>query len=600
MVTFYTNGEATYRVLIEDEAGVWAIQSDGKTAPRYISSAALDSMTKVAVDTMLVPIALTKKQEAQVEKRRSIIEPLIKSEEYISSRAKRLTIATEIASENKISVRTVLRFYYSYLAKGTAGLAPVQRKTEHNEKTPDQKIMEKALNQYFYSANRMNLRMAYEMMLIDYYRTEGGILQEEHPSFNQFRYYFRKHRNMKKEAVARKGIGDYQKNQRPLTGAGDSGIDKLGTYEMDATLADIYLVSRYDRKPIGRPYIYMAIDVASRLIAGIYVGLDAGSTAVLSCIANAVSDKVEFCNQYGIHIAKNQWPAEGLPNRIVTDRGKEFACDAILSLCETYRMEIVGLPPYRPDLKGYIEKAFDCLQNRYKPLLHGKGVIEENTTANGAPDYYKQASLDIVEFTRVVIEAVLYYNAYNILNDCTRTPAMVEDNVEPFAADVWQWCVSHDKVELTWIDGETTRLLLLPRAKAQMTRYGLKFNWLFYTNPQFEQHFVKSARGQTVTIAYDENDNRIVYLVKDGTYTPFTLTLASQKYDGLSLREMSVLMETEKETVKQAKGRQTMGSLQCNERIISIRENAGQQKHSTEDIKKEAVQQRRRKEKDYE
>lgn len=198
MVTFYTNGEATYRVLIEDGAGVWAIQSDGKTAPRYISSAALDSMTKVAADTMLVPIALTKKQEIQVTKRKTIIEPLIKSEEYILSRSKRLTIATEIASKNKISVRTILRFYYSYLAKGPAGLAPVQRKTEHNEKTPDQKIMEKALNQYFYSANRMNLRMAYEMMLIDYYRTEGGILQEEHPSFNQFRYYFRKHRNMKR------------------------------------------------------------------------------------------------------------------------------------------------------------------------------------------------------------------------------------------------------------------------------------------------------------------------------------------------------------------------------------------------------------------
>lgn len=133
-----------------------------------------------------------------------------------------------------------------------------------------------------------------------------------------------------------------------------------------------------------------------------------------------------------------------------------------------------------------------------------------------------------------------------------------------------------------------------------MTRYGLKFNWLFYTNPQFEQHFVKSAKGQTVTIAYDENDNRIVYLVKDGTYTPFTLTLASQKYDGLSLREMSVLIEAEKEVVKQAKSRQTMGSLQCNERIISVRENAGQQKHSTEDIKKETVQQRRRKETNHE
>lgn len=596
MVTFYTNGETTYRILLDDDSGVWVIQSDGKTAPRYFASAALESMVQISADTVLSPITLTERQEAQAAKRKLIISALIESNEYILSRSKRLTTASKIAKENKISVRTVLRLYYSYLAKGTAGLAPTQRKPKSNKKTQDQKNMERALNQYFYSASRMNLRMAYEMMLLNYYRTEVGTLQENHPSFNQFRYFFRKYRNIKKETVARKGIGEYQKNQRPLMGKGNSGIDKLGTYEMDATLADIYLVSRYDRKPIGRPYIYMAIDVASRLITGIYVGLEAGSAAVLACLANAVSDKVEFCNQYGIHITKDKWPAEGLPNRIITDRGKEFACDAILSLCETYHMEIVGLPPYRPDLKGYIEKAFDCLQNRYKPLLHGKGVIEENITANGAPDYYKQASLDIVEFTRVVIEAVLYYNAYNILNEFTRTPDMVEENVAPFASDVWQWNIAHSKTELTWIDGEMIRLLLLPRAKAQMTRYGLKFNWLFYTNLQFEKRFVKSSKGQTVTIAYDENDNHIVYLLQNGTYIPFTLTLASQKYNGLSVHEMSVLMETEKENVKQAKERQTFGSLQCNEHIIAVRENAEQQNHSTKDINKETMKQRRKKE----
>ncbi|MEQ2428995.1 hypothetical protein [Enterocloster hominis (ex Hitch et al. 2024)] len=63
---------------------------------------------------------------------------------------------------------------------------------------------------------------------------------------------------------------------------------------MDATEADIYLVSRFDRTAVvGRPNIYMAVDTATQLIAGIYIGLDAGETAVMACLANAASDKVQ-------------------------------------------------------------------------------------------------------------------------------------------------------------------------------------------------------------------------------------------------------------------------------------------------------------------
>ena len=52
---------------------------------------------------------------------------------------------------------------------------------------------------------------------------------------------------------------------------------------MDATMADIYLVSRHDRsKVIGRPYIYLAVDTATQLIAGLYVGLECDETLLFT------------------------------------------------------------------------------------------------------------------------------------------------------------------------------------------------------------------------------------------------------------------------------------------------------------------------------
>ena len=72
---------------------------------------------------------------------------------------------------------------------------------------------------------------------------------------------------------------------------------------MDATQADIYLVSRHDRsKVIGRPYIYLAVDTATQLIAGIYIGLECDESAVMLCLANAAQNKVEFCRGHGIEI----------------------------------------------------------------------------------------------------------------------------------------------------------------------------------------------------------------------------------------------------------------------------------------------------------
>ena len=113
---------------------------------------------------------------------------------------------------------------------------------------------------------------------------------------------------------------------------------------MDATQADIYLVSRQERSiVVGRPYIYLAVDTATHLIAGVYVGFSCDETAVMACIAQAASDKVEYCARYGIEITQEQWPSEGMPTEIIRDQGREFLGPRMSELCRRYGLEVLTL-----------------------------------------------------------------------------------------------------------------------------------------------------------------------------------------------------------------------------------------------------------------
>ena len=51
---------------------------------------------------------------------------------------------------------------------------------------------------------------------------------------------------------------------------------------------------------------------------------------------------------------------------------------------------------------------FDLIQCAYKPLLKGKGVVESDTQERGAPDYRRQGTLDLEQFTAIVLRCVLF------------------------------------------------------------------------------------------------------------------------------------------------------------------------------------------------
>ena len=164
-------------------------------------------------------------------------------------------------------------------------------------------------------------------MLLNEFLDWNGKLLTEHPDWDEFKYFFYKNQYNKtvRKEIRRDGLSDFERNKKSLFGNAYKWRDRIGYYQMDATEADIYLVSSFDPDIIiGRPIIYTAVDTLTGLIAGINVTLSQNSQDVMNCIVNAAADKVEYCNLYGIKIKREQWPSIGLPKGIITDQGNDF------------------------------------------------------------------------------------------------------------------------------------------------------------------------------------------------------------------------------------------------------------------------------------
>lgn len=522
MVRFVLDDDKVYKVVAESDDAIWVIDYDNPCAPKMVKQDGLVNLEEIPVpDDYMQESVVSRAIYDTAKKRLGILSAILSDNAYITNAALRQRAIAKIAQDARVSQKTLKRWYYSYLAYGERGLCPAS-KIKKSKTLPQEheKKIASALSKYYYSPKKRSLKTTYEMMLLKYYRNEQRIIVPDHPTYGQFLYYYRKNRDVVRKLISREGIGEYQKNARPLLGKGDAGITTIGYFEIDATVADIYVVSRFDRKPIGRPVLYVAIDIASRMIAGIYVGFEESAEAVLTCLANAACDKVDFCKEHGISITADMWPSKGLPGTIYTDRGSDFASFRVKELCSTFNMEITTLPPYRPDLKGYVERAIGCIQERYKPLLRGKGVVDKTSLERSQPDYAQQAILDIEEYTKVVIECVLYYNDSHVQKKYERSQMMIEQGVPPIASELWKFYNAQTKTNIIYADDELLQMLLLPRKKARITRYGVENDGIYYYSDELKMEFVRAGinGAKQVDIAFMPNDNSFIYLVDNGLY----------------------------------------------------------------------------------
>ena len=302
----------------------------------------------------------------------------------------------------------------------------------------DEKNMRWALNKFFYTKHKNSLPVAYTLLLKEKYCDSLGNLLPEYPSFYQFRYFYRRTKKMQTYYISRDGLKDYQKNNRPLLGDGiQEYASSVGMGMLDATVCDIYLVNEAGNL-VGRPILTACIDAYSSLCCGYSLSWEGGVYSLRGLMLNIISDKQKWCSQYGISIEKSQWDADKLPAIFVTDMGSEYKSENFEQITEL-GVTVVNLPSYRPELKGAVEKFFDLVQNTYKPHLKGKGVIEPDYQERGSHDYRKDACLTMTDFEKVILRCIIYYNSQRIIENFPYTEGMIQNQIQPFASNIWEW-----------------------------------------------------------------------------------------------------------------------------------------------------------------
>lgn len=445
----------------------------------------------------------------------------------------------------KISKQTLRSYLCTYLVyQDIAALAPKHSKGK--ELTQDQKNMRWALNKFFYTRNQNSLPTAYTMMLKAKYCDDYGKLLPEYPSFNQFRYFYRKHRKMENFFISRDGIKDYQMNNRPLLGDGvQEFAPSVGTAMLDGTICDIYLINDKGQL-IGRPVLVVACDANTSMCLGYSLSWQGGTYSLQNLMLNILEDKVILCERMGIHITADQWAVNQLPGIMVTDGGSEYKGKTFEQIAEL-GVSLIHLPPYRPELKGQVEKLFDLIQNSYKDILKGKGVIMPDFQERGSHDYRKDAVLTLEEFERVVVKCIVYYNNERVIKSYPYTPEMLENNVKPYANEIWNWKVENDiGTNLISVSNKDMVLTLLPRTNGKFTKYGLKVNRLRYHAEGYKEKYLQ---GGDVIVAYNpDNCNKVWLKEKDGSFIEFSLI--ESRFENMSLDSVQDIQQKQKEIMK--------------------------------------------------
>jgi len=150
--------------------------------------------------------------------------------------------------------------------------------------------------------------------------------------------------NQVKLTRAREGYRAAQSKVGPSRGSLTATMP-LSVVQIDHTLVDVQLVDDVRRKPIGRPWLTLVLDVATRMVLGFAVSLDPPSRlSVASAIEQAVGGKAQrLAARKLAHI----WPCKGLFDTIKLDNAAEFRAVALKRGCEQYGMMVRCWIPVR-------------------------------------------------------------------------------------------------------------------------------------------------------------------------------------------------------------------------------------------------------------
>ncbi len=514
-----------------------------------------------------------------------IIKSLVTNEPDIYDESKRGLLIKDASLKHNIHKKSIYKYLHKYWTRGKiinallpdyqkcGGYGSQRELTEESKKRgrppklvirfPEQnrrnidedtkKTIRFAMNKYYINSTVQptTIGKAYNKMLQSHFNigfdTKNGVEipilppANELPSKAQFKYWGNKSVDLVKLLKAQHGERGFVLKHRDILGESTQmAAGPCSLFQVDATVADVYLVNRLKRDDIiGRPIVYVCIDVFSRLIAGIYVGLEGPSwLGAMIAFANTAESKVDYCSRYDISIVEDDWPCHFLPERLMADRG-EFISESSDSIVEGLDINIENTPPYRADWKGIVEQYFRCLN--LKGIKWLPGAVRGRQ--RGERDCRLDAQLDLDQFTKILIHNVIRHNNSQWIEDYPLSADMIADGIKPIPMELWKWGIVNRVGHLQEATIDRVRLALMPKDTARITTQGILFKGLHYVCERAlrEQWFVRARHfGRTsMEASYDPRSNKFIYLrVREEPIEVCYLLDKDSRYAGCTYEEV--------------------------------------------------------------
>jgi len=343
----------------------------------------------------------------------------------------------------------------------------------------------------------------------------------ERPTWNQYRYWYRKEYDPVNGIAASEGLHTSDMGGRSDLGSLRKMIPGPGfLFGIHAVIGDICLVSMLDRRRIlGRPVMYIVVDLFSDLIVGMSVSLDGPHwEGAMLALENAAHDKVAFCKEYGVDITEDDWPCQHLPKAILPSRDELFSNQAH-NLTGTLGIEVSNMAL---DCSGWKETF-----RRSIPILEDGVIHWEPRSVNNLPEsrqkgYQLDACLTLYDFHRLMIYCVIEHNQAHRLSDDYLDRDMIADSVKPYPRDLWKWGIRNRPGMLRVIPLDIARRNLLSEAEASAISEGIYFRNMLYSldeviqNQRFEQAHTRNKRSRSTPIVYDPRAVDQIYMVLQG------------------------------------------------------------------------------------
>lgn len=339
--------------------------------------------------------------------------------------------------------------------------------------------------------------------------------------------------------LRRRGFKDKARDvYEPIRGSFPGADFPLAVVQIDHTPLDVIVLDEVHRKPIGRPWLTLAIDVYSRMIVGLYVTLDKPSaTSVAMCISHAMTPKGDYLAALGV---EGNWPVWGQIGTLHADNAREFKCKAVSRGCQANHIDMQWRPVKKPHYGAHIERYMGVVATELKKV---PGATFSNIQQRKGYDSEKEAVCTMKEVEAYLVEFIVnnyHQRSHSQLKDASPTR-------------IWQQGIvgTSERPGIGAMpivgDPERIRMDFLPYFEITIQRSGVRLENVFYYDPVLDPYIGATVPDdpnvkQKFIFARDPRDVSQIYFLdpKADRYTPIPYRdLSHPPVSAAELREMT-------------------------------------------------------------